>query len=237
MVLKPFKRFTRTKVSLLVFNFLPFCSHLFLVFCKIQKHYNDEEKNNLARLLGGNLTPSQRSNRALHEQEIMIPVLTCLNMHLYGDPSGAFFIRGLGERVTVEVDLRDFDRWVEADEAYTAVTVNGTAFSTAGASAVMVEAYCYPEGKHIYDNERNRLAKLYGMSRRMVFQEYQNVENLSLAASLAAGQTSTYDMAELTLPITACYVLLRWNEDLARVTNGSGPVGGKGYNPTNISGW
>lgn len=64
------------------------------IFCKIQKHYNDEERTNLARLLGGNLTPAQRSQRALHEQEIMIPVLTCLNMHLYGPPSGAFFIRG-----------------------------------------------------------------------------------------------------------------------------------------------
>lgn len=101
----------------------------------------------------------------------------------------------------------------------------------------MVEAECYPEGKHIYEDERQRLAKLYGMSRRMVFQDYQNVEELSLASTLAAGSTSTHDLAEITQPVVALYALLRWQEDLRRTTNAAGPVGGRGYNPTNISGW
>lgn len=204
------------------------------LFVKIQKHYNDEERANLARMLGGDLSPAQRSAKALFGQEIVIPLITCLNLHLYGDQSGSFFVRGLGEKLTIEVDLLDFNKWVEADEAYTAVTVDGTAFSTAGASAVMIEAELYPEGQHIYDNERQRLAKLYGMSRRMVFQEYQYVKNVSLAASLAAGSTSTQDLTELTQPIVAMYAIGRWQEDLDRKTNDNGPSGGKGYNPTNI---
>lgn len=106
------RKFCDVKIVILLICFCALRRHgrMLTVFYKID--YNDEERANLARLLGGNLTPAQRSSRALHEQEILIPVLTCLNMHLYGPPSGAFFIRGLGEKVIIEVDLRPFDQWV-----------------------------------------------------------------------------------------------------------------------------
>lgn len=137
------------------------------------KHYDNEERNNLIHLFLGDLTPAQRTARALHPQDMVIPIITLIGIHLYGDPSQAFFVRGLGEKLQVEIDLRPFDRWIESDVAIGTVTVDGTAFSTAGNAAVIVESELYCQGKHIYDAERRRMEELYGQARRLVFQEYQ----------------------------------------------------------------
>ena len=52
------------------------------IFCKMMSYYADEEKYNLMKLVGGGMTPAQRDDAATSDQEIIIPLLTLLGVHL-----------------------------------------------------------------------------------------------------------------------------------------------------------
>jgi len=133
----------------------------------LQKCENDEERDKYNRLLGGALTPVQRTNRAANddEQEITIPFLTLLGIHLGGDPSQALFLRGLGERVRFEIDMESGVHWLEGDDGY---VITGGATHAEGAAAPLLvnQAHLLCEYEHLYDEERMQQENIYKQYRR-----------------------------------------------------------------------
>lgn len=123
----------------------------------MHSYYADEERANLQRLCGG-LTQAERDDKALNPQEIIVPLLTLLGLHLFGDPSQSLFVRGLGEKVRVEVDLAPANTLVESDGA---------------ATVAFDEVTLFCEGHHIYDAERRQLEQIYAAPRTYTFDEVQ----------------------------------------------------------------
>ena len=150
------------------------------IYCKLMSMYSDEKKAQLYRLLGGG-TAAQRSERAQNDpnQFVHIPFLTLLGNHLEGDPSQALFVRGLGERLKVEIQFTPAYQWVESDAttSYKIGADTTTTYATgasAASTAAFVKSYALScEFYHVYPEERAQLAAIAKGSRRMLIQDYQ----------------------------------------------------------------
>lgn len=208
------------------------------IFCKMMSYYADEEKYNLMKLVGGGMTPAQRDDAATSDQEIIIPLLTLLGVHLYGDPSQNLFLRGLGEKVRVEVDLAPFNTLYEISRP----TATLEAITAPAATAVFTEQSLYVEGQHLYETERQALEQIYAQKRSYTFDEIQRSVRLVVPGSttLASGQISA-TLDNISQPTQSIYVLLRWEQDLIR-TAGLGVVSAltswpQGRDYTNVGGW
>lgn len=196
------------------------------IFAKIHSYYPDEEKANLQRLCGG-LTEGERDDRAANEQEIVVPLLTLLGVHLFGDPSQALFVRGLGEKIRLEVDLASFDTLVESD--ITSPTTPATPFTYLS---------LFAEGQHIYEAERRMLEKIYAAPRTYTFDEFQT----SSVKIIDASETLDGNVIQVPLdgfnqPTQAMYVFMRWTNDLTRTVGGATNKGVRGRDYWNVAGW
>jgi len=137
--------------------------------------YDDETKQQLYRLLGGG-TLAERQARAEfdNQQFVHIPLLTLLGCHMHGDPSQAIFVRGLGERLKVEITLNPLTMWYETDDSTSVVIGSTTTTLATTTSTVAVQsASLNCEFYHIFDAERAQLANLSKGKRRMLIQDYR----------------------------------------------------------------
>jgi hypothetical protein len=196
------------------------------IFAKMHSYYADEEKANLQRLVGG-LTEAERDDRAVNEQEIMVPLLTLLGLHLFGDPSQSLFVRGLGEKVRFEIDLAAFNTLVESDITNAVVPTSPFA-----------ELTLHCEGQHIYDAERRQLEKIYAAPRTYTFDEVQtSVRRIVPAATTLDGGKISVQLDNFNQPSQAMYVFIRWRNDVERTVGAATAKGVRGRDYWNVAGW
>lgn len=196
------------------------------IFSKMHSYYADEEKANLQRLVGG-LTEGERDDKAANDQEIMVPFLTLMGLHLFGDPSQSLFVRGLGEKVRIEIDLAAFDTLVESDVTNPTVPANP-----------FVELSLYCEGQHVYDAERRQLEKIYASPRTYTFDEVQtSVRKIVPAATTLDGGRISVQLDNFNQPSQSMYVILRWANDLNRTVGEATAKGVRGRDYWNVAGW
>jgi hypothetical protein len=208
------------------------------MFCKLYSYFDDEEKAKFNSLIGGALTPSQRSTRALAgAQEITVPLIAFLGVHLWGHPSQIIALRALGEQIRVEVVFRHRDYWTETDGTF---TVNGTASASASLSDWVAtgDSGLLVEGCYVTDQEQAALEQVYAKTHRHVFSDWQMNTNTSpLVYNLALDtlQTVTIPLSGINQPVKALYVLPRWTQDLNRTS--ATAAGTYGMNRYNLGGW
>lgn len=212
------------------------------IYCKIMSEYPDDKKDQFARLLGGGLTPAERSARAQNNanQYIEIPLMTMLGLHYESDPSQALFIRGLGQKLQISITLNPATMWIETDATTTygtgelgaliAIGALGTTFVRS--SSLNVEMY------HVMDAERIQLEKIARGSRRMLISDYQYAgpgRYQHAAATSLTAQGAVFTLTEFTLPVKTIYVLPRLTTDLAKRAGDAN--GSRGYTAWNLNAW
>jgi hypothetical protein len=209
-------------------------------FCKIHLMKTDEERDQALSMLAGGLTPAERSVRAANpRQHVYCPYYTLLGLHIGADPSQNVFVRGIGERIKLQLEMTPLNQWVEADTTFGSVN---TGVAGAGASTltgdVVRSANLYCEYQHLYDFQRARLAQEYSNFRRYVFNDIQNHgpnQSIAAAGTLLNGSTTfAVPLRELTQPVETLVILPRWANDLNRLVTQAG--GSRGRNNWNF-GW
>lgn len=214
------------------------------IFSKLRNCYSDEQRNNLDTLLKGALTPAQRDVlRANDRQQVILPMLTLLGLHLGCDPSQNFYIRGLGERLHIEFDMEPFFHWIEGDGNVeigtglgTAVTAT-TALPAAGTVVQQGDLFC--EYQFITEEEEAAHESIWSMARRYLFAEAQYVFSHVIPATTALNgadyinQQLRFD--GINQPVKTVYVYFRWQDDLTRDFQGAN--GSRGRNLFNVGGW
>ena len=90
------------------------------IFSKINLMFDDEERDQAEQMLKGNLTPAQRTALADNDpnQHVYTPFYTLMGLHIGADPSQNIFVRGIGERIKLQLDMEPLNHWTEADGTY-----------------------------------------------------------------------------------------------------------------------
>lgn len=200
------------------------------LFAKIETHYTNDTKQNLRRLCGGGLTPAQREDLALNSQEITVPLMTLLGLHLLGDLGQSLFIRGLGEKLRVEIDFAP---------ANTLYEITRTEDLSPLTTELFESCFLRCDGVHVYEAERKQLTTIYQGERTMTFDEAQrSVRREFPVGESLSSNTLVIPLDNLSQPTTTIYIFLRWKADLDRVAGG-GPVGAwpRGRDYFNVGGW
>jgi len=214
------------------------------VFCKVMTNYNDEQKAQLLEMMGSG-TPAERRLRAANDaqQYFHLPLMTCLGNHLHSDSGQSLYVRGLGERIRITIELLPATQWIESDCTSYATGNTGVSGATdllqLGAALVRSSSLqC--EFFHIFDKERAQLTALAKGERRILIQDYQQAGSgtnivLGTTGISTPGASASFRINEFTFPTQTIYILPRWSADLNRRIRGAG--GTNGCNLWNVGGW
>lgn len=214
------------------------------MFSKFQSCYNDEMKNNLARMLKGNLPAATRDLlRQNDRQHVILPFITLLGMHLGCDPSQNFYVRGLGERLHLEIDFEPFFHWLQGDGNVELGTALGTAVTgttalpTAGTA--VQEGHLYCEYQFITEEEEAAHEAIWSMQRRYLFNEAQYVFEHTIPATTVLNGNDIIQQGlrfdGINQPVKSIYLYFRWRDDVTRDFQGAN--GARGRDMQNIGGW
>jgi hypothetical protein len=206
------------------------------LFYKVMLLMSDEQRACARQLLRGGIVPLVRQQNSVAGTVLAtLPLWTLLGIHLGGDPSQILPVRSLNERLRLVVTFSDADKIMESDNTYDFVGGSVVAQPPA-ASLFFADSYLYVEGKHIANREREAHAAASRAPHLMLFREHQYVEHRRVpAATPLTGGFFDVEMGEITQPVVALYIMLRWADDLDRVDGGAG--GGRGRNLWNVGGW
>lgn len=210
-------------------------------YAKIHLMFDDEERDQAQQMLKGGLTPAQRQDAATNNpnQRVFCPFYTLLGLHIGGDPSQNIFVRGIGERIKLQLQMTGLNQWVEADGTFDSGNTGVVAAGAATVTGDVVRAadlYC--EYQNIYDFQRMSLEMVYSQFRRYEFSDQQphgpGATVVGGATLLNGASTANVQLREFTQPIETIVVLPRWAADLDRRVTGAG--GTRGRNAYNF-GW
>lgn len=155
----------------------------------------------------GNGTPLQRTNRALVDQEINVPLFTNMGFRLHGDPSQALYTRGLNDLLTWRIKFRAAADIIETD---------GT-LPTAPANGFLQSGRMIQVGQHIQEDERQMLLSFYSQHAFAIhFDDVQYASRITIPAATALPGSLLFPLTNITQPVTSLFFLFRWRNDIER---------------------
>ena len=162
--------------------------------------------NALAAIGAG--TPLERSNSALVEKEINVPLFTNLGFRLHGDPSQALYTRGLNDLLTWNIKFRPANEIIETDGTLPLPPANG----------FLSNGHMIQVGQHIQEDERQMLLSFYSQHAFAIhFDDTQYASEIIIPFNTALPSTFAAPIMNITQPVTSLFFLFRWQDDLRRV--------------------
>jgi hypothetical protein len=207
------------------------------IFVKIHKMFDDEDRNKARSLLGGALTPAERSNRGSSGSQIFnIPLYVLLGLHFGADPSQSIATRAMGERFRLELDCAAASTLAESDGTWGFANSGDPPAQPPAASEWFRAASMLVEGIHVTKQERQKMEMIYQKPRRYLFRDYQHVQPFVVPSTQALnGATLEFNIRDINQPVVGIMILCRWQSDLNRADGGAG--GTRGRNWFNVGGW
>ncbi len=172
-------------------------------------------------------TPAFRAAQALADREVVAPMFTALGVSgpIFMELSQGLYVRGLNDLLTVRWQIPNANTLVESDGALQA----------APAAGFFQNGVLFTEGSHVNRAERRMLATFYKQRPfSITFDDQQFSQEENIVGTTGLPFTQNFRLTNINQPVSALVFLLRWADDLTRVTNGAN--GTRGRNRFNIGG-
>lgn len=205
-------------------------------------YYSDEDRATFYDLVGGHLSPVERSARAAAVQTVRLPIAPMLRLDERRLPDGAICTRGLSEPIKVFIKLVTADKIIEASTVAAADvlanTIDFTSTSSFNSSFLASTSGLYAHGYTFDDDMSRALEAQSKLEHRYIFDEFAggtNSTNWAAATALDGTQKVNLAIREFSIPIKMVTLHARWQADLERVAGGASGTYGTNYG--NYAAW
>lgn len=206
------------------------------MFEKLQWQLDSDKRDQILHLIGGGMTNTQRYQACTRgRQQIQVPLLTLLGLHLGADLSQTIMQRAMTERIKIEIKFAPVETLFFANGTFSCPD-SAVASATPSADTVFEEVFLTLEGVHLVDEERKAHEMIYKQPRRYMFREAQYCTPVRVpGATTLNGSVIDISLREINQPVVALYVIIRWAADVDRVVGGAGADQGRRL--FNVRGW